>query len=77
MFHDVIQRSREFHATGFAAATGMHLGLDDPEPAPELFRSRARFLRGGGHLPSRHRNSELSEEGLGLVLVKIQRESLD
>ena len=59
---------RDLHATAFAAAAGMNLGLDD-DAAADLLRRSLGFFNGVGHFASRHRDVVLGQDRLGLIFM--------
>ena len=66
-----VQRLDHFDAARLAAATGMNLRLDHPLIAADLASDLdGRFWRAGDRA-LRHRNSELHEQFLRLVLVEV------
>ncbi len=75
MLNDFLDRMRQLHTACLSSTPGVYLGFDHPQLATEFSCRRRSVLRGRRDLALGHRNSELGEECLGLVLVKIQRES--
>ena len=61
----------ELDAAGLAPGTGMDLGLHRPAGAPDLRGAVDRLLGAVGDPSRRHRDAEVGEEFLGLVLVNV------
>ena len=61
----------QLDAARFTAATGVHLGFDNPLAATDLFAGRSRFFRGVNGIASGYRQAVFSEQLLTLILVKI------
>jgi hypothetical protein len=67
----------ELHAATLAAAACMNLRFHDNDAAAtaagQPLRDVTGLGRGRGHFPSRHRDAEAREDGLGLILVDFHR----
>ena len=66
-----VDRARELDAAALAAATGVDLRLHDPDRSAQLPRGLHRFVDGKRRDAARHRNAELAEQFLALVLVDL------
>ena len=57
--------------SAFAAPAGVDLRLHDPDRAAQLAGGFDRFGDREGGIPARNRDTELGEDGLGLMLVDV------
>jgi hypothetical protein len=67
--------SRQLHATALAAATGVDLGLDDPDRAAQLLGGFLGFAHAERGMAPRHRHAVRAQQFLGLVFVDLHRGS--
>ena len=74
---DLVDRAGQLDAAALAAATGVDLGLDDPDRAAELLGGFHRLLHGEGRDAARHRHTEVAQDFLALVLVNLHEGSLE
>ena len=63
-----------FHTTALSSPAGVNLGFDDDATA-DLLRRSGRLLRGVDHFAPWHRNSVLSQDRLGLILMDFHRKT--
>ena len=83
---DLVDRLGEAHAALFtggsflelalAAAAGMDLGLHDPERAAQFLRRRVRVFRLHHGDAARNGNAIFAQDGLGLILMDVHRDTL-
>ena len=67
------RRFRKLHPSSLAATTGVNLGFHHHHRRPQLASARFGFGRGRCQNTRRYRDTELSQQGLGLVFMNVHR----
>ena len=73
MLFELVEVTREFDATGLAAAASVNLGFDQPRVSSESAREFSYFAGAVCHFAALNRDAVVREEALGLVLVQIHK----